>query len=63
MPPLTIEKITQSQFDSVLDRYPSTVKPDLHELDTLRYETIPAALPAYGPFKKDDVVKLVEWKL
>lgn len=60
--------IPKESFDDILSRYSATAPDKLQDLDTLRYETIPATLAerkksgaAY--LKKEEVEKLVEWKL
>jgi hypothetical protein len=65
MPPLHIEKITLNTFKDVLSRYPATVPEKLRDLDTARYDTIPATVAARESkyLTKNEVVKLVEWKL
>ncbi|KAF3039189.1 hypothetical protein E8E12_006806 [Didymella heteroderae] len=66
MSPLHINRITLELFKATLKRYSETASSSLSELDTLRYETIPANL---AKSKKDahllkaDIEKLVEWKL
>jgi hypothetical protein len=66
MPSHHITKITLPTFNSVLSRYTSAVPEKLHELDTLRYDTIPAAVAIQlGKLHltKSEVEPLVEWKL
>jgi hypothetical protein len=65
MAPLHIEKITLFRFKSILSRYPATVPEKLRDLDTARYDTIPASVAARESkyLTKDEVVRLVEWKL
>jgi hypothetical protein len=67
MPSLELDGITLSAFNATLSRYPATVPEKLQELDTLRYDTIPVALAGRNDgdhwLKKDEVEKLVEWKL
>ncbi|KAF1940860.1 hypothetical protein EJ02DRAFT_512828 [Clathrospora elynae] len=61
-----INTITLDTFKDVLSRYPATVPEKLRDLDTQRYATIPTQLASReGPehLTKDEVVKLVEWKL
>jgi hypothetical protein len=66
MSPLHIDRISVELFNTTLARYATTASSTLADLDTLRYETIPAKL---AKSKKDthllkaDVEKLVEWKL
>ncbi|KAJ4378413.1 hypothetical protein N0V86_006116 [Didymella sp. IMI 355093] len=66
MSPLHIDKISLELFNTTLARYVTTASSTLADLDTLRYETIPAKL---AKSKKDtyllkaDVERLVEWKL
>lgn len=66
MSQLHIKNISLDEFNNVLSRYPSAVPDKLQELDTLRYDAIPAKVAerqdtAY--LTKDEVEKLVEWKL
>ncbi|KAH7380018.1 hypothetical protein BKA66DRAFT_465541 [Pyrenochaeta sp. MPI-SDFR-AT-0127] len=66
MSALHIDTISLDAFNDVLSRYPSAVPDKLQELDTLRYDTIPSTVverqdAAY--LTKDEVEKLVEWKL
>jgi hypothetical protein len=65
MLPFHIDKISLHTFNNVLSRYPATVPEKLRDLDTARYDTIPAAVAARSPksLTKDEVVQLVEWKL
>jgi hypothetical protein len=64
MPPFHIDNITLSTFKDVLSRYSATVSQKLRDLDTQRYDTIPAAVAARETkyLTKDEVVKLIEWK-
>ncbi|KAF2184302.1 hypothetical protein K469DRAFT_709028 [Zopfia rhizophila CBS 207.26] len=68
MVPLKPNSISEATFKQVLTRYPSTVPEKLQELDTHRYDTIPATVTqrkadgdAY--LEKGEVERLVEWKL
>jgi len=67
MTSLTISSITLDQFNEILARYENTVPEQLRDLDSHRYNIIPAALAKRQAPKlhltKDEVVKLVEWKL
>ena len=66
MQPLHIKNITPDAFSDVLSRYPAMVPEKLRDLDAQRYDTIPAAVAAMEGEKhltKDQVEKLVEWKL
>ena len=71
MPPakntLKYTAITKAAFDKILSRYSSTVPSNLHELDALRYDEIPATVNSRAKkdayLTKDEVLKLVEWKL
>lgn len=66
MPPRHIKNISLVTFENTLLRYPSIVPEKLRELDTLRYDTIPAKVAKRGlsaGLEKDEVVRLVEWKL
>lgn len=66
MSSLHIDKIPLKIFNTTLARYPDTAPSALTDLDTLRYETIPAKLEKMKGEKyslKADVEKLVEWKL
>ncbi|KAH7389502.1 hypothetical protein DE146DRAFT_758811 [Phaeosphaeria sp. MPI-PUGE-AT-0046c] len=61
-----LKKITLSTFDDVLSRYAAAVPEKLHDLDALRYTTIPTAAAKRKNdlhLIKDEVEKLVEWKL
>ncbi|CAO2658732.1 Nn.00g064550.m01.CDS01 [Neocucurbitaria sp. VM-36] len=61
-----IQAISLQAFNDVLSRYPSSVSEKLEELDTLRYDTIPAKVASRQDgaiLTKDEVEKLVEWKL
>lgn len=70
---LTVDSISLSAFQTILSRYVGLVPTRLHDLDELRYSTIPASLAARreksrdaddaGHLTKDEVEKLVEWKL
>ncbi|CAI6338660.1 unnamed protein product [Periconia digitata] len=73
MPTLKYTTVTKQSFETILLRYPLLVPEKLHDLDQLRYQSIPAtaakrkaaqhedAEEAY--LNKDEVEKLVEWKL
>jgi hypothetical protein len=65
MPTFHIDDISLSTLRDVLSRYPATVPEKLRELDTRRYDTIPAVVAARETkyLTKDEVVTLVEWKL
>ncbi|KAF2279700.1 uncharacterized protein EI97DRAFT_184294 [Westerdykella ornata] len=72
MPSLLISTITLSAFQKILSRYPASVPETLRELDDARYETIPATLAKRREevegkgevgLRKDEVLRLVEWKL
>jgi hypothetical protein len=65
MPSLTITSIDLKTFNETLSRYPSTIPNKLRDLDAQRYDTIPHALAQRDvPFlTKEEVEKLVEWKL
>jgi hypothetical protein len=66
MPSRNITNITLGTFNSVLSRYAPAVPAKLHELDALRYDTIPSSvadLKGEITLSKDQVEKLVEWKL
>lgn len=70
MPPsLHYKHITKDTFLDVLSRYPAIAPVKLRELDTLRYETIPATVAQRAAndgkayLTKDEVEKLMEWKL
>ena len=66
MPSLHIKDITLELFNTTLKRYSEVASSSLAELDTLRYETIPAKLAKNkkdAHLLKTDVEKLVEWKL
>jgi hypothetical protein len=61
-----ISKITISTFNNVLSRYVSSVPKNLHSLDALRYDTIPACVADQKDGRhltQDEVLQLVEWKL
>ncbi|KAL5120084.1 hypothetical protein ACEQ8H_001909 [Pleosporales sp. CAS-2024a] len=59
--------MTRDTFDDILSRYSATAPTKLHHLDTLRYETIPAAVAQRSPTEQhlthDEAAQLVEWKL
>jgi hypothetical protein len=79
MPPQTPTQITKQTFLAALARYPSTVPPNLVDLDHRRYTEIPAIVAArrdeapftksgdrltgYAFLTKDEAVELMEWKL
>jgi hypothetical protein len=66
MPSQHIKSITISKFKDVLSRYTPAVPEKLHDLDVLRYDTIPATVAKrqdHPHLTKDEVEKLVEWKL
>ncbi|KAH7085015.1 hypothetical protein BKA63DRAFT_559677 [Paraphoma chrysanthemicola] len=69
MPSRHIKSISLSTFNTTLSRYPSAAPESLHDLDTQRYETIPAAFAKRVAsieetyLLKAEVEKLVEWKL
>jgi hypothetical protein len=72
MPSLKFDTISLETFEATLSRYSSLVPEKLKELDTLRYDTIPAAFAEriaaqsgddQVSLTKDEVEKLVEWKL
>jgi hypothetical protein len=67
MPPLHIKTIALDTFRDVSLRYPAMVPEKLRDLDAQRYDTIPAAVAAQEEgekhLTKDQVEKLVEWKL
>ncbi|KAF9693879.1 hypothetical protein EKO04_008294 [Ascochyta lentis] len=66
MPSHHIDKISLAQFKAVLARYPDVAPPGLSELDSFRYDALPARLAEMGgnaSLQKEEVVKLVEWKL
>ncbi|KAL1797502.1 hypothetical protein ACET3X_004108 [Alternaria dauci] len=67
MSPLHIKRITLNTFKDVLSRYPAMVPDKLRDLDAQRYDIIPAAVAAMNESEKhltkDQVEKIVEWKL
>ncbi|KAG9190762.1 hypothetical protein G6011_08850 [Alternaria panax] len=67
MSPLHIKSITLDAFRDILSRYPAMVPEKLRDLDAQRYDVIPAAVAAIEESEKhltkDQVEKLVEWKL
>ena len=73
MPTLKYKFISKQDFDTVLSQYPSIVPDKLHDLDQLRYEFIPATAAQRKAaqrdggeityLRKEEVEKLVEWKL
>lgn len=65
--PLTFDNHS-SEIESLLAEYPHTVASKLRDLDQSRYNTIPktvAGRKAGGPsyLTKEEVIRLVEWKL
>lgn len=65
---LNYTSISKPTFNRTLARYSSTAPSKLLDLDTLRYETIPATLAKRTEegeafLKKEEVESLVEWKL
>jgi hypothetical protein len=61
-----ISRITLGTFNSVLSRYTPAVPAKLQDLDASRYDTVPASVAdAKGEIflSKDEVERLVEWKL
>jgi hypothetical protein len=69
MPSLRVTSITLESFNGILARYENTVPERLHDLDSQRYSSIPAALAKRTTgegaphLSKPEVEKLVEWKL
>ncbi|KAI2485608.1 hypothetical protein Ptr902_04548 [Pyrenophora tritici-repentis] len=67
MPQLQISTITLTTFKDVLSRYSATVPEKLRDLDTQRYDAIPTAVATRADSEKhltkDEVEKLVGWKL
>ncbi|KAH7094665.1 hypothetical protein FB567DRAFT_586023 [Paraphoma chrysanthemicola] len=69
MPSHHIRNISLSTFTNALSRYPASAPESLRELDTQRYETIPTAFAKRVAsieesfLLKEEVEKLVEWKL
>jgi len=68
MPSLKYVDLSREAFDDILSRYASTVPERLRELDTQRYEIIPGTLATRvneqdASLYKEEVEKLVEWKL
>lgn len=66
MSPLHVNRISLELFNTTLARYTTAAPSTLADLDTLRYETIPAKLTKGkkdAHLLKADVEKLVEWKL
>lgn len=68
MPLLGIDSIDLSSFQAVLSRYGDIAPAKLADLDDARYRDIPARIAerawdggAY--ITKDELVKLVEWKV
>lgn len=65
---LKYTSISRVAFDKVLSRYVSTVPENLRELDAFRYDAIPSKVAQRATkgdvyLEKEEVVKLVEWKL
>lgn len=50
-------------LQEALKAYPSYISEKLQPLDENRYETIPALLKSQSYLQKDDLLKLVDWKL
>ncbi|KAF2035383.1 hypothetical protein EK21DRAFT_53876 [Setomelanomma holmii] len=69
MPSHHISSITIDTFNDVLDRYPPAAPEKLRDLDAQRYDTIPTTFAQRvasieeAHLSKDEVEKLVEWKL
>ncbi|KAF2013805.1 hypothetical protein BU24DRAFT_247619 [Aaosphaeria arxii CBS 175.79] len=74
MPNLVPSTISLIDFKVLLSRYPHAVPEELRDLDVQRYDTIPAQLAARKAaadnddaatvsLNKEELVKLVEWKL
>ncbi|KAJ4365230.1 hypothetical protein N0V83_008848 [Neocucurbitaria cava] len=66
MIPNHIRTISLQSFNDILLRYPASVPGKLQDLDTLRYDAIPAKVSSrqgVAFLTKDEVEKLVEWKL
>lgn len=68
MPPLPLSNVLGDSLQEALSRYPDDLPSTLHELDTLRYTTIPAAISAksrkpHGHLTSSELVQLVDWKL
>ncbi|KAF2467134.1 uncharacterized protein BDR25DRAFT_395579 [Lindgomyces ingoldianus] len=68
MTSLRPESITLDTFNNILSRYPASVPERLRDLDALRYDTIPVKVAKRKEdddafLSKDEVEKLVEWKL
>lgn len=63
------EKIDQATFTSTLSRYPDVLPTELKTLTTFRSEELPGIIEKRKSSKegayvtKDELVKLVEWKL
>lgn len=66
---LSFKNITPDDFATHLDRYQDLVPDSLHELDHYRFVTVPGLLKERRDAKggawleKEEVQKLVEWKL
>ncbi|KAL6707207.1 hypothetical protein ACN47E_004754 [Coniothyrium glycines] len=66
MPQHCIKHISLSTFKDVLSRYSSIVPEKLKELDTLRFETLPATAAKRGVsegLSKGELEQLMSWKL
>lgn len=66
MPSHNITNISKQTFNAVLARYASAAPEKLRDLDTLRYDDIPAAVEGRKDGKgleNKEVERLVEWKL
>lgn len=76
MPSIRHTTIIKRDFDTILSRYSSKVPAKLRDLDKLRYEAIPATVAqrlatqhngdenGEGAYlQKEEVEKLVQWKL
>jgi hypothetical protein len=66
MPSHNIDTIPLATFRIILSRYANVVPDKLQELDRLRYDTIPEKVSTTSDspnLTKDEVEKLVEWKL
>lgn len=65
---LSYTDISKEAFTETLSHYPSAVPDHLRELDAFRYDEVPATLAQRAEtgeayLKKEEVTKLVEWKL
>lgn len=66
MIPNHVRTISLETFNDILSQYPASVPERLQELDTLRYDEIPVKVASRKDaafLTKDEVEKLVEWKL